>query len=316
MIAINDTSLIEVRLDNKPVFFLGCVALTVAILTMAWGTVVDEFVGLKKPFTFTTTESNIATLAMELRIPSPDMAIVGSSLSRRLDSGFFEHMNVMNLSLSGGSVMTGLEILNRSATLPPIILVEVNILDRPVDEELMEMGIIASQSRPWAILGGATKPIRYLLNKPFFSYISHQIESGRWNTKRISLRTQLPASYDIRSKVSNGLASWDSRDRWDIANTNIMRMNELIDKLESKGARVYLVYMPYVSEYDAHAFAQRNRELASGNKRFECARCIDVRKLVDMEQLRWVDGAHLDERSALVVADALQRQLLPEQSLP
>ena len=52
--------------------------------------------------------------------------------------------------------------------------------------------------------------------------------------------------------------------------------------------------------------------MVGGNDYFNCERCIDVRKIVDIEDLRWPDGAHLDEKSALIVAEALEERLLQE----
>jgi hypothetical protein len=94
--------------------------------------------------------------------------------------------------------------------------------------------------------------------------------------------------------------------------TMFKRIQELITIFESRGAKVYLLYLPYADGYDHHAYAKRSREIASGNGAFTCQRCIDVRKLVAVEELRWTDGVHLDERSALIVVEALEKRLLPE----
>jgi len=182
--------------------------------------------------------------------------------------------------------MTGLEVLSSASLFPRIILIEINILDRPVDDEVKSKGIAAAQSRPrpWSILSGVTKPLRYILSKPYFTYLPSE-QQAAW---------------------------WSKRNEWDIANRNFKRIQDLITKFESHGVKIYLLYLPYSAGYGSHTFAQRNREIASGNDDFNCQRCIDVRKLVAIEELRWDDGAHLDDRSALMVAEALQKRLLPE----
>lgn len=68
-------------------------------------------------------------------------------------------------------------------------------------------------------------------------------------------------------------------------------------------------YLPYAPGYDEHPFARLNRQMAGGSEAFDCARCIDVRKLVNINELRRPDGAHLDDRSAAIVAEALERHL-------
>jgi len=307
---INDHTLIEIMQEGGSSVFFFTIVLTAAVLTLAWGAVMEGFVRFKTPFGFTTAEYNIADLAKEIRKTNAGIAIVGSSLSKRLDSSLFANTNVMNLSVGGGSVMTGLEILNSAPTFPKVIIVEINILDRPVDEEWKNKGIAAAQVRPWAVLSGVSKPLRYLLTSPLFSYIPPEQQAAWWNSKRILSRSQETATYDIQSVVSAGQISWSQRNGWDIASRNIKRIQDLILKFESRGAKVYLLYLPFADGYDDHEYAQRNREIASGNNAFMCERCIDVRRLVAVGDLRWADGAHLDDKSALIVSEALEKYIL------
>jgi hypothetical protein len=313
---VNDPTLVEVKSLIGPGIFLAAIIATVASLTIGWGAVMEGFVRFKSPFSFTTAESNIADLVKGVRTPNPDIAILGSSLAKRLYPGLFENSNLINLSVGGGSVMTGLEVLRSATSLPKVILIEINILDRPLDEEWATTAKAAAKSRTWAILAGLTKPVRYLLTKPLFSYIPPEKQSAWWNNQRISLLSKAAATYDIQSALSSGAAAWNQRNNWDIADKNFRRIEELIPEFEARGAKVYLLYLPYADGYDDHAFAKRNRKIASGNEAFSCQRCIDVRQLIDVDVLRWEDGAHLDDRSAAIVAAALQRRLLAEQYLP
>jgi hypothetical protein len=310
MALVNDHTLIEVRKDRGSWLFTCCIFVTISLLTVAWGNVMDGFIRFKSPFFFTTAEYNIADIAKEIRTPNPDIAIVGSSLSKILAPGLFDKAQVMNLSVGGGSVMTGLEILSSAPALPKVILIEINILDRPVDNEWKDKGIASARSRQYAILSGTTKPFHYIFTKPYFSHLSSEQQTAWWSNRRTVLRSQDTATYDIENIVSAGRVSWSKRNSWQIADQNFKRIQDLVINLESRGAKVYLLYLPYAAGYDNHAFAQRNRVIASGNDAFNCQRCIDVRKLVNAENLRWGDGAHLDDRSALIVAEALQNRLL------
>lgn len=312
MTPINDRNLMEVKHERGAGIFLGCIVATVAILTMVWGSVMDGFIRFKTPFCITTAESNIDLIIKGIRTLDPEIAIIGSSLSNRLAPGLFANDNVMHLSVRGGSVMTGMEVLSSAPSLPKVILVEINILDREVNDEWKNKGIAAAQSRPWVILSGVSKPLRYILTPPFFSYSPPDQQAAWRSNRRTVLHSQNAATYDIHSLVSAGRVKWDQRNDWDIADQNFKRIQELTTVFESRGAKVYLLYLPYADGYDHHAYAQRNREIASGNDAFTCQRCIDVRRLVAVEELRWTDGVHLDERSALMVAEALEKRLLPE----
>jgi hypothetical protein len=122
MTPINGRNLIEVKHEWGVGIFLGCTVATVAILTIVWGNVMDRFIQFKNPFCITTAESNIAAIVKGSRTPDPGIAIVGSSLSSRLGLGLFANDNVMNLSVAGGSVMTGMEVLSSAPSLPKFSL--------------------------------------------------------------------------------------------------------------------------------------------------------------------------------------------------
>lgn len=309
-----DLTLVEIKYENSPLTFLTAVFACVSALTICWLAAMDNFIELKIPFCFTTEECNIADLTKALRIHNPDIAIVGSSLSKQLNPVYFSNTTVMDLSLPGGSVMTGLEILNITARLPKVILVEVNILDRPEDVDWTIKGRWAAESDLSAVIAGVTKPLRYLLSKPVFSHsvlsaAQQQAANRQWIA---AVRSRDPMKYDIKTLVSVTRAQWDRRNGEDVARSNITRIRELTARLESRGAKVHFLYLPYSAGLDAHTYARRNREIASGNNAFDCEKCIDVRKLVDVRDLRWSDGAHMDGRSAAIVADSLERYLFQE----
>ena len=310
MAEVLDSTLIEVKQIHGVGIFFSVTLITVISLTIAWGWTMEKPIQFKTPFGFTTEEYNVAELLRATRTQDAEIAIVGSSLSKRLESGFFDKKHLMNLSVGGGSVMTGLEVLRTIKYLPKVILIEINILDRPTDQEWVKKIKAASKSQYWAILTGVTKPLRYAFTYPRFSYVSPEAQSTMWKNYTSNLLSQPPSEYDIQSIVSAGLVMWDQRDSWEIAFQNFKRIAELIPEFESQGVQVYFIYMPYVTGYDNHTFAKRNREIASGSETFNCQRCVDVRKLVDVTELRWSDGAHLDDRSAAIVADALQKRFL------
>ena len=68
---------------------------------------------------------------------TPQIVLLGSSMSFRLFEGYFK-TPLRNLSIGGGSPATGLSIISSYRSLPKIILVETNILSRPIDIALVD----------------------------------------------------------------------------------------------------------------------------------------------------------------------------------
>ena len=80
---------------------------------------------------------------------TPDIAIVGSSMSFRLYEGYFD-TSLRNLSIGGGSAATSLAIINSYRSIPSLILVETNILSRPIDKQLVDaFGANPSEPYQW-----------------------------------------------------------------------------------------------------------------------------------------------------------------------
>src|ERR1700755_2339090 len=118
-------------------WFVKC-ALTAAALLLACGLATAWFGhGLELPAT-TTRDGTLTTLNRYVRGSTPDVVLVGSSLTLRLKEEYFSTPNVRNLALAGGSPVTGLEIVANQMHLPRVILVEMNILSRATDERLVK----------------------------------------------------------------------------------------------------------------------------------------------------------------------------------
>jgi hypothetical protein len=69
--------------------------------------------------------------------PTPEVVLVGSSMTHRLYEGYFQE-RLRNLAISGGSPLTGLAIAASYQSIPRLILVETNIMSRGVDDALVE----------------------------------------------------------------------------------------------------------------------------------------------------------------------------------
>ena len=69
--------------------------------------------------------------------PVPEVALVGSSMMFRIYEGYFS-TRLRNVSIGGGSPLTGLAIIASYPKVPRVIVVETNILSRPLDAAFVE----------------------------------------------------------------------------------------------------------------------------------------------------------------------------------
>ena len=93
--------------------------------------------GLKMTAT-TVRDGSLVTLNRYAQEPTPDVVLVGSSLTNRLSESYFSTPRLRNLAFAGGSPVTGLEIVAARSQLPKLILVEANVLSRDVDTTMVD----------------------------------------------------------------------------------------------------------------------------------------------------------------------------------
>lgn len=86
---------------------------------------------------FTAKDGQRQKLAKYQSGIAPQIVMVGSSLSKHFRSEYFNDLDICNLSLSGGSSLTGLEIIANSRFKPKIILIEANLIYRDSDKNLV-----------------------------------------------------------------------------------------------------------------------------------------------------------------------------------
>ena len=76
--------------------------------------------------------------------------------------------------------------------------------------------------------------------------------------------------------------------------------------VEQRGARVFLFELPYSEPIEGTRFAATTRKIIHAAFS-DSNRWLPIE--VNRSELRWADGVHLDERSAVVVAQAMERAL-------
>ena len=253
--------------------------------------------GLQMPAT-TTRDGTLITLSRYLREPVPDIVLLGSSITFRLKEEYFATRGLRNLALAGGSPVTGLEIVANQPRLPQYILVEANVVARPTDTALVER--FARRHEPFFF-----RPVRAAVaayEQRLHAPLTH--EQVALDLRR--LVGQPPGDFDNRIYVDRALQQFNAEDPADAARLNAKRIGELIRQVEQRGARVFLFELPYAEPIEGSRFAATTREIIHAAFP-DSKRWLSIE--VDRSELRWADGVHLDERSAVIVTQAMERAL-------
>ena len=221
--------------------------------------------------------------------PTPDIALVGSSMTFRIYERYFK-TRLRNVSISGGSPLTGLAILASYPSVPPIVLVETNIMSRVPESELIEkFGDNAAAPFRWF------RPYRAVISFVYF-WLKYRAEDVA------ALRNSTPATYDIATSVEQAATEY-ARSNFDGAMAeNTQTMVRLVSTLEARGCKVYFYELPYPENLGSSHFAVTARTLVHGAfPNPEQWPRLDY----PLPSLRWVDAAHMDERSAAIVAQQM-----------
>jgi len=270
-----------------------------AIVLIACGFATVRFGGgLQMPAT-TTRDGTLITLSRYLREPVPDIVLLGSSITFRLKEEYFATRGLRNLALAGGSPVTGLEIVANQPRLPQYILVEVNVLSRPTDTALVER-YSRGEAEPlfFRPVRAAVAAYEQRLHAP----LTH--EQVAPDLRR--LVGQPPVDFDNRIYVDRALQQFGAEDPSDAMRLNVKRIGELIRQVEQRGARVLLFELPYAEPIEGSRSAATTRKIIHAAFP-DSKRWVSIE--LDRSELRWADGVHLDERSAVIVTQAVERAL-------
>jgi hypothetical protein len=270
-----------------------------AIVLIACGFATARFGnGLQMPVT-TTRDGTLITLSRYLREPVPDIVLLGSSITFRLKEEYFATRGLRNLALAGGSPVTGLEIVANQPRLPQFILVEANVLSRPTDAALVER-----YSR------GDTEPLFFRPVRAAVAAYEQRLHAPLTHEQvALDLRRlvgQPPGDFDNRIYVDRAQQQFNAEDPTDVAQVNAKRIAELIRMVEQRGARVLLFELPYAEPIEGSRSAATTREIIHAAFP-DSKRWLSIE--VNRSELRWADGVHLDERSAVIVTQAMERAL-------
>jgi hypothetical protein len=248
----------------------------------------------------TTRDGTLITINRYVTEPIPDVVLLGSSLTFRLKEEYFATPVLRNLALAGGSPVTGLEIVASQARLPKLILVETNALSRAADPAVVARYAGGGSSQPMFL-----RPIRTAIaayenwNHAPLIHAQAAVALGR-------LIALPPSEFDNHIYVERALQRENTEDVTAAVQRNARRIAELIATLEQRGAQVLLFEAPVPAQLEQSRSARITREIVH-------ARFSDsdrwLRVVFPGGELRWPDGLHLDERSAVIMAHSIDQAL-------
>jgi hypothetical protein len=255
--------------------------------------------GVQLPST-TARDGSLITLNRYVYEPIPDVALVGSSLTFRLKEEYFGTPRVRNLALAGGSPLTGLAIIANRSRVPPIVVVETNVLSRSMDIALVEKYSKADNGQAWF-----ARPIRSAVAL-YENWMHAPPTREQAVLTRARLLDQPPAQFDNRVYVDRAFQQLDAEEQVSAVKENAERIRLLAGLLEQRGARVLFLEVPYMGRIEEARSVKATRAIVHAAFP-EPDRWLPL--AVDRNELRWADGVHLDERSALIVSQAVDDAL-------
>jgi hypothetical protein len=279
----------------KPVapqnWFFKC-ALAAALCLSFYAVI--SLAGPKAPPLPTSRDGAVTLLDRYMSQAVPNVLLAGSSLSARLNEAYFDTPELKVLGLAGGSAITALEIALARERLPKIVLVEMNILDRGEDPELVQK-FTGGSAAMWP------HPIRSAI--AFYErWHSPPPDREQERSSAIALLDGPPSAFDNRVYLQRAVQALSTAPSETAMNENLATLKRLVAKIEARGSRVYLYTLPLAPPVQATRAA--NAVAAAAHAEFP-----EPQKWIPLDgslpELRWADGVHLDERSAIVIAKQL-----------
>ena len=279
-------------------WFLKCALMAASVLVADRLATVAIGTKLQQPAA-TARDGSLITLNRYVQEPAPDVVLVGSSVAWRLKEEYFSLSRVRNLALAGGSPLTSLEIVARQQQLPKIVLIETNVLSRPADRALVER--FAGQEHSDAFL----RPVRTAI-AAYETWNHAPPDPARVRAALDGLLSQPPSAFDNRVYVERAVKEQNAQD-WAVAvRANVVLIKQLMAEIERRGSQARLIEIPLAPEIMEARGARETREIVRDAFPDRAAwLSIDA----PPAELRWADGVHLDERSALIVARAIEKAL-------
>jgi hypothetical protein len=227
---------------------------------------------------------------------TPDSVLVGTSLTYRLKEQLFLPMHIKNLAIPGRSILTGLEIVASYPKLPARIFVEINVMTWSIDKDFVKK--FSYNSRPFFHVAPPIRSTVALIGRPVHKAPLHIDENILDNP---------PVEYDNQVYIQRAKIEWSGHNQDATILSSIDSLSHLVQQIEARGSRVYFFELPLAGVMAETDVAKTTN--AALHQRFkDASRWLALTYPAD--QLRFRDHAHLDERSAIIVARAMRGAMM------
>jgi hypothetical protein len=231
--------------------------------------------------------------------PVREIVIVGTSLSYRLKEEYFDGHDIRNAALPGEAPSTGLAVVLDHPRLvrPKVIAVETNIMNRSIDRALVDRYGRSVRNNDFL------RPLRSLA-----AY--YQFRQDNRNAADAAARQSIMDRSPAPRHGENAEIFLDMNRRdYDQAIINgVEELKGLVARAERDGIQVLLFELPYLPALEPTQFAEKTRLYLHRTFGADDPRWLKLN--LPLSDLRWDgDGQHLDDRSAVIAALALQRAI-------
>lgn len=280
-------------------WLIKCAGVAVALL-LACGLATARFGSALQQPTVTTRDGSIVALNRYVGEPVPDLVLVGSSVAWRLKEEYFSRAGVRNLALAGGSPVMSLAIVAKQKSLPKMVLIETNVLTRLADDALIKK--FSGGARTAALL---LRPVRTAV-AAYETWNHTPPNAADSRAERDRLLKEPPSPFDNKVYLDRAVQQMNDDDPTAAARVNVARIRELVDDIERRGSRALLLEIPFAVEIEDSRMVKMSKAIVHAAFP-DRERWLPINPPVS--ELRWADGVHLDERSALLVVRAIESAL-------
>jgi hypothetical protein len=234
---------------------------------------------------------------------SSDAVIVGSSLAHLLVPQYLPE-RCFNLALIGRSLYDGLEVIRRSGSLPKIVLVETNVLDRgpfSSDAEALFRPCLYTLRKYLPVLREENRPVNVLIRPAVFSVL-HLDHNSIWYGQEARRRTFLDRV------LQEQLKAHAKAPHATVMNGRMEQLRAHIEYLRQNKVRIVFFEMPMNPQLNDTEKTRAFRNLLAES--FPPDR-YEYLPSPPWQDYACTDGLHLDNASAkrftLFLADRIRR---------
>ncbi len=227
----------------------------------------------------------------------PEVVVVGSSLSYRLEPDLLPN-NWFNLSFGGGSPLTGLEILKRQKTLPKTILIEINALDRDLDNTF-----VSKVSHPFLM---PLKRVIFSLRTEYqpVTLLMNCLKSQLFEKSALGKLYETPNLTVVKTNVAALKPGYDQPLKDEIFAQRFEQLQSYLNYFHAHGVRTVLIQMPIdpdLQNTKGYTMLRTKLQRHFPQERFWTA--------PDDQAYETRDGVHLTRQSAKVYINHLMQLL-------